>query len=90
MSTSRADTRVAHFSMEQSALLRCLLLCEIAARADGVADRHGWLDPAIGDAEDALRRLEDGTYGSCDRCARPIAFERLAATPRTRHCVRCA
>jgi DnaK suppressor protein len=34
-------------------------------------------------------RLEDGTYGRCERCGQDIAPERLAARPATRTCVRC-
>jgi RNA polymerase-binding transcription factor DksA len=37
--------------------------------------------------ERALGRLDDGTYGSCEACHRPIADERLAAMPATRFCV---
>lgn len=37
--------------------------------------------------ERALRRLDDGTYGSCEACHQPIADERLEAEPATRFCV---
>jgi DnaK suppressor protein len=38
---------------------------------------------------DALERLDRGDYGTCERCSRPIAFERLMARPTTRTCVEC-
>jgi RNA polymerase-binding transcription factor DksA len=38
----------------------------------------------------ALRQLAEGTYGGCDRCGRPIGFDRLAAIPGTTRCVDCA
>jgi len=38
----------------------------------------------------ALRRLDDGTYGMCERCGQPIGAERLAARPAAATCVRCA
>ena len=38
----------------------------------------------------ALRRLDDGSYGRCERCGQPIAADRLAARPTATHCVRCA
>ncbi|SIM61917.1 TraR/DksA family transcriptional regulator [Micromonospora cremea] len=38
----------------------------------------------------ALRRVEAGTYGRCERCSRPIPAERLAARPSARTCVGCA
>jgi len=39
--------------------------------------------------DDALERLDAGTYGSCEVCARPIPPERLAARPAARTCVGC-
>ena len=36
------------------------------------------------DIEDALRRLDDGTYGICEVCGRPIPDERLEAKPTAR------
>lgn len=36
----------------------------------------------------AKRRLEDGTYGRCERCGQPIEAERLEAVPSTRFCAR--
>jgi DnaK suppressor protein len=35
----------------------------------------------------ALQRIEDGTYGICENCGKPIAPERLAAIPWTRLCI---
>jgi RNA polymerase-binding transcription factor DksA len=41
-------------------------------------------------AEAALRRLDEGGYGVCERCGQPIGAERLAARPAASTCVRCA
>ena len=41
-------------------------------------------------AEAALRRLDEGRYGVCERCGQPIGAERLAARPAAVTCVRCA
>ena len=41
-------------------------------------------------AGDALRRLDEGRYGVCERCGQPIGAERLAARPAADTCVRCA
>lgn len=35
----------------------------------------------------ALVRIEDGTYGVCERCGRPIADARLDARPFSRFCI---
>jgi DnaK suppressor protein len=41
------------------------------------------------EVEDALDRLEDGTYGTCEDCGAPINLERLRVLPFTTCCVRC-
>jgi DnaK suppressor protein len=38
----------------------------------------------------ADRRLDDGSYGRCERCGRAIGAERLAARPAAATCVTCA
>jgi DnaK suppressor protein len=38
----------------------------------------------------ALEKLEDGTYGLCDRCGAPVPEERLDARPWSVLCVGCA
>ncbi|MGH2794788.1 MAG: TraR/DksA C4-type zinc finger protein [Actinomycetota bacterium] len=45
------------------------------------------IDRQLEDAEHALHRLEDGTYGICEGCGRPIPPERLEAQPAARFCV---
>lgn len=39
--------------------------------------------------ENALHKLEKGTYGSCDRCRRTINPARLQAIPYAPYCVEC-
>jgi len=39
--------------------------------------------------EAALQRLEDGTYGRCERCGQPINPERLEALPYATLCINC-
>jgi DnaK suppressor protein len=39
--------------------------------------------------ERSLARLDDGTYGICIRCGRPIAEARLEALPWAEHCIDC-
>ena len=38
----------------------------------------------------ALAKLEEGTYGRCDRCGKPIAPGRLEAAPESALCIDCA
>lgn len=39
--------------------------------------------------EEALDRIANGTYGICETCEEPIAFERLKARPVTTLCIDC-
>jgi DnaK suppressor protein len=39
--------------------------------------------------EEALRRIDAGTYGICRDCGEPIAEARLHAIPWTRVCISC-
>jgi RNA polymerase-binding protein DksA len=38
---------------------------------------------------EALQRIETGTYGTCGRCGKPIAEERLEAIPYANRCIDC-
>ncbi len=41
------------------------------------------------DVEDALRRIDHGTYGKCAECGRLISPERLEVMPAARLCIDC-
>ena len=41
------------------------------------------------DVVSALQKLDDGGFGSCERCGESIAEKRLEALPFARHCVDC-
>jgi DnaK suppressor protein len=44
---------------------------------------------AIADIQGALARIDAGAYGSCTRCAAPIAAARLEVIPHARLCINC-
>jgi len=44
---------------------------------------------SLTDVERALRKVERGTYGACERCGEPIGDDRLEAIPEARLCIRC-
>ncbi len=50
--------------------------------------RH--LEGLLEGIERAIVRAEQGTYGSCERCGRPIDAERLRAVPWVSLCIDCA
>ena len=39
--------------------------------------------------DEALKRVEDGTYGSCTECGKQIPKRRLDALPHTELCIAC-
>jgi len=43
----------------------------------------------LASVEHALQKFEDGTYGLCDKCGRPIPPERLEALPQATLCLDC-
>jgi RNA polymerase-binding transcription factor DksA len=45
------------------------------------------LEGELKDIEEALARLDAGTYGICDACGKPIGEERLEAKPWARFCI---
>lgn len=42
------------------------------------------------EVDDALARIERGSFGRCENCGREISQERLQALPYARYCIRCA
>ncbi len=67
----------------------------IADHASEMLDRE--VDESLGEnaevivreIDDALSRIDAGTYGTCIQCGQPIPDERLAAVPYAVLCVSC-
>lgn len=57
-------------------------------REQGQSLAHGILE-RIKQVEQALARLDDGSYGQCERCGNPIPKARLEAFPAATLCVTC-
>lgn len=43
----------------------------------------------LADVEAALARMDEGSYGTCHLCRRPVERERLVIVPQARYCARC-
>jgi RNA polymerase-binding transcription factor DksA len=102
---ARLDTppTATHLTTDQVERLRRLLLAEYTdrkARAVELQDPTD-LEPdlaevllarnyeAMDEIEAALKRIEDGTSGTCMTCGAPIPFERLEIVPAADRCVTC-
>ncbi len=47
------------------------------------------VESELGDVEHAIRRLDEGTYGTCDKCGKAIPKARLEVIPWAALCVTC-
>ncbi|HEY2702446.1 MAG TPA: TraR/DksA C4-type zinc finger protein [Candidatus Dormibacteraeota bacterium] len=45
------------------------------------------VDHLIAEVDAALQRVDEGRYGICEACGKPIPDERLEAVPAARYCV---
>ena len=59
---------------------------DIVADVEILATEHDMLRSI----DDALTRLDEGTYGKCVQCGQKISSERLAAVPYAHLCIQCA
>lgn len=41
------------------------------------------------DVNRALAKVDDGTYGTCERCGKPIGDDRMEYRPTSRFCIEC-
>jgi DnaK suppressor protein len=60
---------------------------ELTIEQDARADRAEAMRHRLRDVEDALARIDQGTYGLDEASGEPIGFDRLAREPWARHTV---
>ncbi|MBL8779134.1 MAG: TraR/DksA C4-type zinc finger protein [Acidimicrobiales bacterium] len=60
---------------------------QVAAEMGEAQSLAGPLIGQLADVELALGKLDDGTYGTCEECGKPIGDARLEAMPHTRFCI---
>jgi DnaK suppressor protein len=46
-------------------------------------------DQVLREIEEALDRIEEGTFGTCEECGKPIKKARLKAVPHAKFCIDC-
>jgi RNA polymerase-binding protein DksA len=57
-------------------------------REKGIAIENS-VNDLLHQVEEALARIEEGTFGTCEVCGQPIHPERLRALPYARLCINC-
>ena len=63
---------------------------QVTAERGEVDALVGSLTETLGDIDNALAKLDLGTYGICERCGKPVGADRLEAMPAARLCIQCA
>ena len=63
---------------------------QVTAERGEVEALAGNLRESLNDVEDALVKLDDGTFGICEGCGQPISPDRLEAKPAAKLCMECA
>lgn len=61
---------------------------EVADYSDRLSLEHV-LEKQLRDVNKALSRIDDGTYGTCQHCGKPIEEQRLLVRPTSSSCVDC-
>ncbi|MGY0071214.1 TraR/DksA family transcriptional regulator [Streptomyces sp. QTS137] len=54
-----------------------------------LANQQDSIRRVLKEIDEAFARVEDGSYGTCLGCAKPVPAERLEILPHTRYCVSC-
>ena len=62
---------------------------ETAELENLIAQEKRVLDQLV-DIDAAIKKLENGTYGPCQKCGEPIETARLEAMPTAKICMKCA
>ena len=63
---------------------------QVTAERGEVDALAGSLTENLNDVNDALAKLDAGTYGICEDCNASITPDRLEAVPQARYCITCA
>ncbi|MFJ5778903.1 TraR/DksA family transcriptional regulator [Streptomyces sp. NPDC093094] len=81
--------RLEHARTSRLAQLEALRETGPSVDAHLLSEQKAAAQRVLKEIEEALVRVEDGTYGTCLGCARPVPAERLEILPYTRCCVSC-
>lgn len=65
------------------------LLAGESAPDEAVMARRSTLQANLEEIDAAFARLDDGTYGKCEDCGKPVPEGRLEIIPYARRCVKC-
>jgi DnaK suppressor protein len=97
-STMQDPNELLHNSLEEQFRRSTDQLAELTVRSrqphsgyadDTLATLIASARQRVSDTAQALRRMAEGTYGTCERCTADISLRRLEILPHARFCVPC-
>lgn len=98
---ARAEARLAHLERQRAEIVQIVQLdvpddehdpdgATLAWEREQLAALIEVERQRLGAVDEALERVEQGTYRTCTDCGQQIPSERLEARPFAAHCVACA
>ncbi|MBP2063228.1 TraR/DksA family transcriptional regulator [Streptomyces iranensis] len=84
-----ARQRLEHARNSRLAQLRALDEGVQSTDAHLVSAQTEAIQRVLTEIDEAFARVDDGVYGTCQGCAKPVPAERLEILPYTRYCVAC-
>ncbi|MFD5482510.1 TraR/DksA family transcriptional regulator [Streptomyces hawaiiensis] len=84
-----ARRRLEHARTSRLAQLRALDETERSSDDHLLSAQKTAMERVLEEIEEAFTRIDDGIYGRCVGCGKPVPAERLDILPYTRHCVAC-
>ncbi|MFJ8595238.1 TraR/DksA family transcriptional regulator [Streptomyces sp. NPDC093598] len=84
-----ARQRLEHARTSRLAQLRALDETERSSDDHLLSAQKAAMQRVLKEIDEAFTRIEEGTYGTCVGCAKPVPAERLEILPYTRYCVAC-
>ncbi|MCN9244704.1 TraR/DksA C4-type zinc finger protein [Streptomyces sp. NPDC052051] len=84
-----ARQRLEHARNARLTQLQALTENGRSAEDDLMSAQKDGIQEVLKEIDEALVRVQDGTYGTCLGCSRPVPAERLEILPYTRYCVSC-
>ena len=86
------DVEKAHRNKKSNEVEQMADISDDAARSygrklQGDLEEHEWVK--LKQVETALKKVEDGKYGTCEQCGHKILETRLEIMPYTEFCIQC-